>query len=136
MALGAAAALRAHRRFLAGSRGQWKQRRVDAYVQRLRNEPGVVVTGVERRDGRVARFGFARSSSRRSGGTPDRSRSLDPARVVGHWESYQALNPAMVLKRFTATLDPPRGVSFSLDGDVIRAERQRSAALGRNGRGR
>ena len=46
---------------------------------------------------------------------------LEPARVVGHWESFQALHPAVALKRIQASLDPPSTVSLSLDNDVIRA---------------
>jgi len=46
---------------------------------------------------------------------------LAPASVIGHWERYQALDPAIVLKRIQLVLRPPPGVSFALDGDVIRA---------------
>jgi OOP family OmpA-OmpF porin len=96
-------------------------RRVDNYLQRLRDEPGVVVTGAERRGGTWHVSGLRDPLATDPVQILAQS-NLDPARVVGHWESYQALDPAMVLKRFQATLDPPRTVSFSVDGGVIRAE--------------
>jgi outer membrane protein OmpA-like peptidoglycan-associated protein len=95
-------------------------RRVEAYLQRLREEPGVVVTGAERRDGRWYVSGLRDPLATDPSDVLAQSK-LDPTHVVGHWESYQALDPAMVLKRLTATLDPPPGVRFSLDGGIIRA---------------
>jgi OOP family OmpA-OmpF porin len=47
--------------------------------------------------------------------------SLNPDRVVGHWEAYQALSPAIVLRRLSARLNPPQSVSLILDGNTIRA---------------
>jgi outer membrane protein OmpA-like peptidoglycan-associated protein len=44
---------------------------------------------------------------------------LDSKHVVGHWESYQALNPAIVLRRLAASLNPPPSVSLSLKGDTV-----------------
>jgi OOP family OmpA-OmpF porin len=46
---------------------------------------------------------------------------LDPARVVGRWEPYQALHPAIVLRRLQATLDPPSTVHLTQDASGIRA---------------
>jgi len=40
---------------------------------------------------------------------------------VGRWEPYQALHPAIMLKRLQASLNPPATVSFSHDAGVIRA---------------
>jgi OOP family OmpA-OmpF porin len=99
-------------------------RRVEAYVQRLRDEPGVVVTGAERRDGRWHVSGLRDPLATDPADVLAQSK-LDPTHVVSHWESYQALDPAMVLKRMTAALDPPPAVRFSLDGGIIRSHRQR-----------
>ncbi len=97
-----------------------EERRVEAYVQRLRDEPGVVVTGAERRDGRWYVSGLRDPLATDPADALVQSK-LDPTHVVSHWESYQALDPAVVLKRLTAALDPPPGVRFSLDGGSIRA---------------
>jgi len=98
-------------------------RRIDGYVQQLRNEPGIAVTGVERRGWVWHTWNISglRDPLAADPALLLAQTRLNPASVVARWESYQALSPAMVLKRFTATLDPPRGVSFALDGDVIRA---------------
>jgi OOP family OmpA-OmpF porin len=47
--------------------------------------------------------------------------NLGADRVAGHWEPYQALNPAILLKRMEATLNPPTGVSLVIYGNSIRA---------------
>lgn len=95
--------------------------RVGAYVERLRDEPGVIVTRAERRDGRWHVSGLRDPLAADPADVLAPS-SLDPTRIVGEWESYQALDPAIALKRLAITLNPPRGVSLSLDGDTIRAQ--------------
>ncbi len=111
-----------------------EERRVDAYVQRLRDEPGVVVTGAERRDGKWHVSGLRDPLATDPADVLAQSK-LDPTRVVGHWESYQALDPAVVLKRLTAALDPPPGVSLFAGRRHHTSHRQRSTALGRKGAG-
>jgi outer membrane protein OmpA-like peptidoglycan-associated protein len=98
-----------------------EESRVAAYVQRLRHVPGVVVTGVERGNGGWEISGLRDPLATDPADLVAES-NLDPARIVGHWEPYLALNPAIVLKRVTASLDPPVGVSLLLDGDTIRAK--------------
>ena len=72
---------------------QVEEHRVDAYVQRLRDQPGVVVTGAERRDWEVARLGLARSAGRRIRPTCWPRSNLDPTRIVGHWEPLSGAEP-------------------------------------------
>ena len=94
--------------------------RVDSYVQRLRDEPGVVVTGAERRSGKWHVSGLRDPLA------------ADPAEVLAAVESgsqacrrplgvLSGADPAIVLRRLSASLNPPPGVSLSLDGDTIRA---------------
>ena len=94
--------------------------RVEAYVQSLHQLPGVIVTNSERRDGKWHVTGLRDPLAADPAGLLAQS-GLEPERVVGHWEPYQALNPAIVLKRISATLQPPPSVGFSLDGGTIRA---------------
>ena len=44
---------------------------------------------------------------------------IDPAQVVAHFDPYQALDPQFVLLRLQASLNPPPGVTLSVDGDRI-----------------
>jgi flagellar motor protein MotB len=90
------------------------------YVRRLQAEPGIVVTGFERRDGMWHLTGL------RDPLAADPTELLgawhvEPERISGNWEPYQALHPAIALKRIQATLKPPSTVNFALDGDTIRA---------------
>lgn len=96
--------------------------RVNAYVQALRGQPGVVVTGAEHRDGKWHVSGL-RDPLATDPAELLASSNLDSERVVGHWEPYQALNPAIVVKRIRATLNPPPDVALLIDGktNTIRA---------------
>jgi outer membrane protein OmpA-like peptidoglycan-associated protein len=79
------------------------------------------VIGYERRDGRWHVSGL-RDPLAADPADLLAAAGLDADRVVGHWEPYQALNPAIVLRRMEATLSPPRSMSLSLAGGSIRAE--------------
>lgn len=97
-----------------------EESRVDTYVQLLRDQPGVVVTGAERRDGMWHVSGLRDPLAADPADLVAKA-NLAPDRVAGHWEPYQALNPAIVLKRMEATLSPPPDVSLVIYGDTIRA---------------
>ena len=58
---------------------------------------------------------------------------LNSKRVVGHWESYQALDPAIVLRRLAASLNPPPSVSLSVNGGTVKVTGSAPAVLGRAG---
>lgn len=97
-----------------------ERQRVNSYVAALQDQPGIVVTGAERRDGK-----WLVSGLRDPLATPPETllgqAHLDATRVAGRWEPYLALHPAIVLKRLQATLDPPSTVSLSQDASGIRA---------------
>jgi outer membrane protein OmpA-like peptidoglycan-associated protein len=94
--------------------------RVDSYVAALQEQPGIVVTGAERRGGKWLVSGLRDPLAVRPEALLEPAR-LDPSRVAGRWEPYQALHPAIMLKRLSATLDPPSTVSLSQDAGGIRA---------------
>lgn len=111
---------------LLAAAGYWlaqrviESRRVDAYVAALQDQPGIVVTGAERRDGK-----WLVSGLRDPLATPPEAllgaAHLDLTRVAGRWEPYQALHPAIMLKRLQATLNPPPTVVLTQDAGGIRA---------------
>jgi outer membrane protein OmpA-like peptidoglycan-associated protein len=92
--------------------------RVDEYVQRLREEPGIVVAGTEYRNGKWQVSGLRDPLAADPAALLSQS-GLDAKQVAGHWEAYQALNPAIVLRRMAASLNPPPTVSLSLKGDTV-----------------
>lgn len=94
--------------------------RVDGYVERLRQEPGIVVANSELRNGKWQISGLRDPLAVDPAALLSQS-GLDSKHVAGHWESYQALNPAIVLRRLAASLNPPPSVSLSLKGDTIQA---------------
>jgi OOP family OmpA-OmpF porin len=95
-------------------------RRVDAYVASLQEQPGIVVTAAERRDGKWWVSGL-RDPLATQPETLLAQAQLDPARIVGRWEPYQALHPAIMLKRLQASLNPPATVILTQDASGIRA---------------
>jgi outer membrane protein OmpA-like peptidoglycan-associated protein len=92
--------------------------RVDAYVQRLREEPGIVVANSEYRNGKWQISGLRDPLAADPAAVLSQS-GLDSKQVAGHWESYQALDPAIVLRRLAASLNPPPSVSLSLNGSTV-----------------
>jgi outer membrane protein OmpA-like peptidoglycan-associated protein len=92
--------------------------RVDGYVQRLRAEPGIVVAGTEYRNGKWQVSGLRDPLAADPAALLSQS-GLDTKQVAGHWEAYQALNPAIILRRLAASLNPPPTVSLLLNGDTV-----------------
>jgi flagellar motor protein MotB len=98
---------------------RWQeQARWDSYVARLGAEPGIVVTGHGRRDGRWVVSGLRDPLAADPASLIDGT-GLDPDRVQGSWQPYQALNPPLVLKRLQGSLDPPPTVALAVQGNDI-----------------
>ncbi len=100
---------------------QAEQRLWDGYVARLREQPGIVITELGRRDGRFLVAGL-RDPLAVDPQLLLHQAGIDPGRVVSHWEPYQGLDPQFVLKRLQASLDPPPTVTLTLEGDHIVAQ--------------
>ncbi|RZL88980.1 MAG: OmpA family protein [Variovorax sp.] len=94
--------------------------RVDAYVAALQDQPGIVVTAAERRGGKWWVAGLRDPLATQPEELLGQAH-LDPARIVSRWEPYQALHPAIVLKRLQASLNPPATVTLSQDAGGILA---------------
>jgi outer membrane protein OmpA-like peptidoglycan-associated protein len=90
------------------------------YVNRLRAEPGIVITDVGKRHGQWQISGL-RDPVAIDPEALLRESAIDPKRVVSHWQPYQGLNPSLVLKRLVDSLKPPAAVSFSIASDQITA---------------
>jgi len=92
-----------------------------AYVERLRVEPGIVISRAEARDGKFFLSGL-RDPLAVDPRTLLGESGIDPARVEMHFEPYEGLDPQFVLKRLQASLNPPPGVTLAVDGDRIVAQ--------------
>jgi outer membrane protein OmpA-like peptidoglycan-associated protein len=101
-----------------------------SYGERMRREPGIVITEVGKADALVLAASGAPDGRRWSiSGLRDplavdpeqvlREMSIDPARVVSQWLPYQSLAPRFVLKRAQEALAPPPGVTLAIEGDRI-----------------
>jgi outer membrane protein OmpA-like peptidoglycan-associated protein len=105
---------------LAGVRNEDEadERQWQAYVARLRAEPGIMISRAEARDGKFFLSGL------RDPLAVDPLKLLteagiDPARVEANFEPYEGLDPQFVLKRLQASLNPPPGMTFAIEGDRI-----------------
>jgi outer membrane protein OmpA-like peptidoglycan-associated protein len=94
------------------------ERQWQAYLQRLRTEPGIVITQVESSDDKFVVAGM-RDPLAVDPLTLLDGTGIDPARVVAQFDPYQALDPQFVLERLQLALTPPPGVTLSVDGDRI-----------------
>ena len=89
-----------------------------SYVTRLKAEPGIAITEIGQRDGKWLIRGL-RDPLAVDPQLVLRESSIDPARVLAHWEAYQSLQPEFVLKRVQAAFAPPPTVIFALEDDRI-----------------
>ena len=103
------------------------EHRWQEYVSRLRDQPGIVITDVGKHDGKWQISGL-RDPIAIDPQQLLRESSIDPARVVGHWQPYQGLNPDLVLRRMVRSLQPPPGLTLSVVRDRIIAHG--SASIG------
>ncbi len=96
------------------------QRRFAGYVNRLRAEPGIVVTATEMRDNRWHVSGL-RDPLAVDPKDLIVDSGLTAERVIGHWAPYQGLDPELVLKRLKASLEVLPSVTLSIEKGAIRA---------------
>jgi outer membrane protein OmpA-like peptidoglycan-associated protein len=99
-------------------RQQEEERKWQAYVARLRDEPGIVVTQSEVRDGKFILSGL-RDPLAIDPLSLLGEAGVDPARVEAHFDPYQGLEPQFVLERLQASLNPPPSVTLAVDGNRI-----------------
>jgi outer membrane protein OmpA-like peptidoglycan-associated protein len=100
----------------------WQDQRLwEGYLNRLRAQPGIVITELGKRDGKFVVSGL-RDPLAVDPQLVLREAEMDPTRVVASWVPYQGLDPESVFRRLNATLDPPPGVTLAVAGDRIVAQ--------------
>ncbi len=97
------------------------RRRWDAYVERLRAEPGIVVTNTGKQGGKHFVSGL-RDPLSRDPATMIQDSGLDSKSVVERWQPFQALTPDFVLARAKKSLEPPPTVKLLLNDGLLEAE--------------
>lgn len=95
-----------------------ERKHVDAYIALLREQPGIVVTGVERIDAKWHIDGL-RDPLAADTRALLRGTEVDPSLIEERWEPYAALSPAIVLKRLQASLPPLPSIHMELEGNSI-----------------
>ena len=90
------------------------------YVERLRDEPGIVVTATEKRSGKYYIFGLRDPLAADPMEILKEAR-LDPEEVTCRWEAYQALYPKFILIRAKQMLQPPETVSLNFKDGILYA---------------
>jgi OOP family OmpA-OmpF porin len=96
------------------------QRRWSNYVDRLREEPGIVITETEKRSGKYYVFGL-RDPLAADPKEMLKQANLDPESVVFQWEAYRALHPEFTVKRARKLLQPPETVTLDFKDGVLYA---------------
>ena len=91
------------------------------YIARLSAQPGIVITGQGKRDGKFFVAGL-RDPLASDPAALLAGAKIEPGQVSAQWTPYQSLHPLFVLKRLEASLDPPSGVTLTIMGDRIAAE--------------
>lgn len=97
------------------------RRRWNAYVERLRNEPGFVVTDSGTRGGKYFVSGLRDPLSRDPAALLEGT-GLSADSVTEQWQSFQALSSQFVRARAEKSLAPPSGVKLSVTDGVIEAQ--------------
>ncbi len=101
-----------------GVRGSRNRVRWAHYLENLKGEQGIVVTSVEKRGGKYYVSGLRDQLA----ADPDkmlRNANLNPEKLVGTWEPYQAMYPEFVLERARTATQPPGTVALAIDDGVL-----------------
>ena len=96
----------------------YNQQLWEGYLERLRAQPGIVITEADKRDGKFVVSGLRDPLAVDPLALLGEA-GIDPARVVAHFDPYQALDPQLVLKRLELSLNPPSSVTLSIAGNRI-----------------
>jgi OOP family OmpA-OmpF porin len=99
----------------------WQNHRWGQFVETLREQPGIVVTGFARQHGRYVIRGM-RDPLAADPQALLNTAGLNAGQAEMHWAGYYALDDAIVQKRAAVVLQPPPGVKLSVADGVLRPE--------------
>jgi len=87
---------------------------------RLRNEPGIIVTAVEKIDGKMHVTGL-RDPMAEDPITFIATFGLNSDDIVFRWEAFHSSHPEFTTQRIIAILEPPNTVAIEIAGDIVKA---------------
>ena len=95
-------------------------RRWSNYVSELHEQPGIVITSVEKKAAKYQIYGL------RDPLAPDPANFLKQSgfrsdRVIFHWEPYHSQHPKYALQRLVNILEPPETIRLELKNGVLQA---------------
>ncbi len=89
-------------------------------VERLHNEPGIVITETGRKSGRYYIFGLRDPLSENPGEILEKTK-LEPEKMRFNWELYHSSHPIFIIRRIRSILRPPETVTFELKNSILHA---------------
>lgn len=95
-------------------------RRWNAYVERLRAEPGLLVYSTDRRGGKFLVSGLRDPLAQDPASLVSRA-GLSPSSIEARWEPFESLSPPFVIARARNLLKPPAGVTLAFRDGVLSA---------------
>jgi flagellar motor protein MotB len=93
--------------------------RWQSYLSRLEAEPGIVITETGKRDGKFFVAGMHDPLATDPRSILGAEGMPSSGKVLGHWTSYQALEPVFVLNRAKSVLQPPPTVEMNLSAGAL-----------------
>ena len=88
------------------------------FISQLKTSPGIVITDANRSWNSYEVYGL-RDSLAVNPIELMKQASLNPEKLVAHWEPYQSLAPEFVIERANKLLHPPSGVTLSLENNIL-----------------
>ena len=95
-----------------------ENQRWTAYIEKLNQQPGMVVTGFEKRHGKYQISGL-RDPLAADPFLILQEAKINPQAVVSHWEPYLSFEPSIFTLRIQQILKPPQTVSLKIDGNGV-----------------
>ncbi len=100
----------------------WRDtRRWNAYLGRLKNEPGIVVAETGKEGGKRFISGLRDPMAADPMAILKNETQIDPASVTTHWEPYQALDGQFVIARAKSLLESPSTVDLKFADGTLTA---------------
>jgi len=96
----------------------FEHQRWSYFLERLHEEPGIVVAGADKFEGKY------RVSGLRDPFAPDplkilEETKLEADKIIFHWEPYHSIYPELILKRAKTALAPPETVNLELKDSIL-----------------